>query len=112
MTESNDRPDLSTVVTLGDYRRSLEAIRDRLVDEVADARWATHKRECSCVCGIGDARVVVAVLKELRAVLDVLDKMPAPAEVSELDRLRNRRAHRLAAAPDPDGAAVHDVSGA
>lgn len=89
-------PELAEVIASGDLRASLEAIRDSLAAEVADARRATHKRECSCVCGIGDARVLVAVMKELRAVIAVLDALPNAERKSKSDDLAARRARRLA----------------
>jgi hypothetical protein len=86
------------VVTRGDRRESLEAIRDRLAEEANDTRWATHKSECHCVCGMGDGRLMVAIAKELRAVIAELDALPVAKEVSELDRNAARVADELAAA--------------
>jgi hypothetical protein len=92
--------ELAEVIAGGDLRASLIAIRDRLADEVADARRAVHKRECTCVCGIGDARVVVAVVKELRVVLTAIDALPDAERKSKSDDLAARRARRLAGTAD------------
>lgn len=92
------RPQLSDVVSLGDHRNSLLAMRDQLADEAADARRADHKAECHCVCGIGDARALVAVFKELRTVLTEIAELPDAGEVSDLDEIRRRRAARRDAA--------------
>jgi hypothetical protein len=93
-----ERESLSTVVGSGDLRASLVAIRDRLADEIDDIRWSKHKRECNCVCGMADVRALVAAVKELRAVIAVIDALPGSAEVSDLDQLADRRARRIAAA--------------
>lgn len=101
---------LADVVARGDRRRTLEALRDRLAAEADDVTWEKHKRECRCVCGMGDGRTLVAIVKELRAVEAELDKLPGSGEVSELDRLadgvvadldKHRRAHRRAGAANP-----------
>ena len=83
---SDDRT-VSSVVPEGDRRRSLEAIRDRLAAETDDARWTRHKRECICACGLGDGRVLVALVAELRKVIDEIDALPNGGEVTPLDEL-------------------------
>jgi hypothetical protein len=93
-----EREPLSTVISAGDVRASLVAIRDRLADEIDDIRWSKHKRECRCVCDMADLRALVAVAKELRAVIAAIDALPGSAEVSDLDQLADRRARRLAEA--------------
>ena len=95
---SNELESLSTVVPSGDRRRSLDVMCNRLAEEADETRWATHKNICHCECGIGDGRVLVAVLKELRSAMAERDSLPASKEVSELDELRNRRADRLSKA--------------
>ena len=90
--------DLPDVIRSGDRRDSLVAGRDRLAAEADDTRWAQHKRECNCVCGMGDGRTLVAVLKELRVVLAELDALPNAERKSTSDELAERRANRLAAA--------------
>lgn len=78
---------LAEVVSRGDRRRTLEALRDRLAAEADDVTWEKHKRECTCVCGMGDGRTLVAIVKEIRATEAELDKLPGSGEVSDLDRL-------------------------
>lgn len=110
MTEGDIDRVLSAVVTDGDKRRSLVAIRDRLAAEADDVTWEKHKAECRCVCGMGDGRTLVAILKELRTVIDAIDAMPnVDGQVSRLDRIAagrddeiaERRARRIAATADP-----------
>lgn len=99
--------DLSSV-DMEDRRAALVAIRDRLAAEADDTTWEKHKAECRCVCGMGDGRTLVAILKELRSVLDAIDALPEAKEESRLDRISagvageaaNRRHLRLAV---PDG---------
>jgi hypothetical protein len=105
VTERDLLADLSTVAPT-DRRRWLEALRDRLAREADEVTWDKHKRECKCVCGMGDGRTLVAVLKELRAVLDAIDALPAEKEGSRLDdiaahvadEVAQRRSRRLAIA--------------
>ena len=78
---------VAEVVPGGDRRRSLEAIRDRLATETDDSRWAKHKRECICTCGLGDGRVLVALVAELRKVIDAIDALTDGGEVTRLDEL-------------------------
>lgn len=84
------------VVALNDRRKTLLAIRDRLARETDDTRWAQHKRECRCTCGIGDGRVLVALVKELRAVEAELAALPSDEQVSDLDRLADKLADNRA----------------
>jgi hypothetical protein len=72
--------ELRKVIRSGDRRRSLEAIRDRLAAELQDA----------------EGRDVAPISKELRAVIDQLDRIPGGKEVSKRDELAARRARRLA----------------
>src|SRR4051812_41948930 len=90
------REPLSTVVPRGDLRESLEAIRDRLAAETDDTRWAKHKAICECECGMGDGRVLVALAKELRAVIDAIEALPEERGDSKLDRIAAGRADEVA----------------
>jgi hypothetical protein len=94
--DSGPASTLPDVVATGDRRASLTAIRDRLAAEADDTTWASHKRECSCVCGMGDGRTLVAIVKELRVVLAELDALPGGERGSAVDDLAARRAARLA----------------
>jgi hypothetical protein len=87
---------IAKAVPAGDRRASLEAIRDRLAEETDDTLWAKHKRECNCQCGMGDGRLLVALAKELRAVIAELDTLPVGGERSTSDQLAARRAARIA----------------
>ena len=87
---------IADVVPLGDRLDSLKAIRDRLAEETSDTLWNKHKDECSCVCGMGDGRMLVALVKELRAVITEIESMPVAKESSPSDQLAARRAARLA----------------
>lgn len=100
---------IAAVAPNNDRRKTLVAIRDRLAEETEDTRWADHKRECHCVCGIGDVRQLVALVKELRAVEAELAALPQAegghpldaivASVESLDEhRRTRRPRRPAAA--------------
>ncbi len=81
MTESH----LSTVVTDGDLRRSLVAIRDLLANDADNVAWERHKAECKCVCGMVDGKTRVAIVKELRAVLEAIEALPGGKEATEVD---------------------------
>ena len=87
---------IADVVPLGDRLDSLKAIRDRLAEETSDTLWNKHKEECSCVCGMGDGRMLVALVKELRAVITEIESMPVAKEQSPSDQLAERRALRIA----------------
>lgn len=87
---------IKSVAPKNDRRATLIAIRDRLAAETDDTLWAQHKRECNCQCGMGDGRLLVALVKELRATEAELAALPARAEVSELDRLADELAPRRA----------------
>lgn len=93
-SSSSDRS-VATVIPKGNRRDSLEAIRDRLAEETSDTLWQRHKDECECYCGMGDGRLLVALVKELRAVIAELDSLPIAKEASKSDQLAARRAARL-----------------
>jgi hypothetical protein len=78
------------VVPKGDRRRALVALRDRLAQETDDTLWAKHKRECNCQCGMGDGRLLVALVKELRDTLRELDSLPDEGRESAVDKLTSR----------------------
>lgn len=90
---SGDR--IGDVAPLGDRRATLEAIRNRLAAETNDTLWQRHKEECECFCGMGDGRLLVAIVKELRAVVAELESLPVPSAKSTSDQLAARRAARL-----------------
>ncbi len=89
-------PQIADVVATGNRTDSLIALRDRLASELDEERAATHKRECLCTCGMGDGRVAVAISKELRAVMDELDKIPGAQQEDPLDRVAGAVADELA----------------
>lgn len=91
-----DVSSIADVVPLGDRLESLRAIRDRLAAETSDTLWNKHKEECSCICGMGDGRMLVALVKELRTVIAEIESMPVAKEQSPSDQLAARRAARLA----------------
>lgn len=78
---------IGSVLSTGDRRASLIALRDRLAEEASDVTWARHKAECRCSCGMGDGRVLVALVKELRAVIAELDSLPEPEGATKLDKI-------------------------
>lgn len=85
------------VISSGDRRAILEAVRDRLGFETDDNLWQRHKAECVCTCGMGDGRLLVALTKELRAVLAELAGLPDEGEgKSDLDKLDDELAGRRA----------------
>lgn len=87
---------ISATAPDGVRRKTLEAIRDRLALETDDVKWAMHKRECRCTCGITNPSALVALVKELRAVEAELAGLPSAGEVSELDELADELAPRRA----------------
>lgn len=87
---------ISKVVPAGDRRTALVAIRDRLAAETDDTLWMKHKAECRCLCGMGDGRLLVALVKELRAVIEELETLPGAKEQSPSDQLAERRKARIA----------------
>lgn len=88
--------DLANTVAGGNHRDSLVAMRDMLAAEADDVTWEKHKRECRCVCGMGDGRTRVALLKELRAVLNAIEALPEAEEGSVLDDLAAAHVDELA----------------
>ncbi len=89
--ESSNSPSsadsISAVAPNGDRRATLVAIRNRLADETDDTTWAKHKNECTCVCGMGDGRLLVALTKELRTVDAEIAALPEPKGASKLDEI-------------------------
>lgn len=82
------RAKIASVVPNGDLRASLIAIRDRLAAETDDVKWARHKRECNCQCGMADIRALVALTKRLEETLAAIEALPKVAkEVSAVDRV-------------------------
>lgn len=93
MAARRPRGAVATVVPKGNRRTSLEAIRDRLAAETDDTLWAKHKRECNCQCGMGDGRLLVALVKELRETIRELEGLPPVSkEVSPVERVRSAAA--------------------
>lgn len=78
---------IADVVPRGDLRNSLIAIRDRLAAETDDLRWARHKRECNCVCGMTDPRSLVALTKRLEETLAAIAALPVQTEGSAVDNV-------------------------
>src|SRR5258705_11069822 len=70
---------IATVVPKGNLRASLIAIRDRLAVETDDVKWARHKRECNCQCGMADIRALVALTKRLEETLAAIEALPKQA---------------------------------
>lgn len=81
-----DNP-ISRVVPAGVRRPSLEAMRDRLAMETDDLKWSKHRAECHCVCGMTDPRALVALVKEIRAVVAEIAALPEVEGASELDHI-------------------------
>jgi hypothetical protein len=85
-SSSSSADKISAVVPKGELRASLIAIRDRLAAETDDVRWAKHKRECNCQCGMADIRALVALTKRLEETLAAIETLPKrPEEVSPVD---------------------------
>lgn len=93
---SSSADEIAHVVPSGDRRASLVAIRDRLAKETDDTLWMKHKQECECYCGMGDGRLLVALVKELRSVIAEIETLPLGKEASKSDQLAARRAARIA----------------
>jgi hypothetical protein len=69
------------------HRQRLEALRDRLLNEIEGG----HEEGCPCTCGgAADQRTLAALSKEYRAVLAELEALPAPERVSKSAALRAR----------------------
>ena len=82
------RTKIADVVPKGDLRDSLTAIRDRLAAETDDVKWAKHKRECNCQCGMADIRALVALTKRLEETLAALAALPKQeTEASAVDNV-------------------------
>lgn len=87
------RPNLTTVVAQSDRRTSLEAIRDRVAQELAGA----------------EGRDVAALAKTLADIIREIDALPTAERVTPLDKLAGavtddlaaRRAARVADAAGP-----------
>lgn len=78
---------IADVVPTGDLRASLVAIRDRLAAETDDVKWAKHKRECNCQCGMADIRALVALTKRLEETLAALAALPVQTKGSAVDNV-------------------------
>jgi hypothetical protein len=79
---------IATVVPTNDLRASLIAIRDRLASETDDVKWAKHKRECNCQCGMADIRALVALTKRLEETLAAIAALPSEKkEASAVDKV-------------------------
>jgi hypothetical protein len=78
---------IGDIARTGDRRKTLEAMRDKLADDMDQAPPA----------------VVAQIAARLQSVLDDLEKL-GDQKVSVLDELANRRTDRLAAAGVPDTA--------
>ena len=86
-SSSSSADKISSVVPRGELRASLIAIRDRLAAETDDVKWAKHKRECVCQCGMADIRALVALTKRLEETLAAIEALPKqPEEVSAVER--------------------------
>jgi hypothetical protein len=78
--------DFVDVIAEGDLRKSLVAIRDLIAAELEPTE---HVAGCDCECGApaNDGRVLAALSKELRTVIDHIEKLPGGKVVSDLDRI-------------------------
>jgi len=53
--------------------------------ETDDLKWSKHRSECHCVCGMSDVRALVALTKEIRAVVAEIAALPGGEERVVLD---------------------------
>ncbi len=79
----------------GDRRRALEAVRDKVAAELAEA----------------SGPVVAILSKELRATMAELESLPGGREASAVDDLSQRRAARRAEAASGQGAEGGQLGG-
>ena len=87
-SSSSSASKIADIVPKGDLRDSLIAIRDRLAAETDDVKWAKHKRECNCQCGMADIRALVALTKRLEETLAALAALPKQeTEASAVDNV-------------------------
>lgn len=89
----SDSPCLPEVVSTGDRRASLEALRDHLAASLVAV----------------DVRYKAPLAKQLADVMREIDGLRDAKVVSPLDELRTKRAGRASAAPDLDAAGGHEV---
>lgn len=78
---------ISEVVPKGDLRASYVAIRDRLAAETDHVKWAKHRRECNCQCGMADIRALVALTKRLEETLAAIAALPEEVKGSAVDNV-------------------------
>lgn len=93
MPQERRKANLAMVVAAGGLRASLEALRDRLADDLDSA---------------SDPQDVARLAKGLRETLHELDRLPQSAAVSASDDLARRRADRRSA-PQGVAPAVGDL---
>ncbi len=84
---SSSASQISEVVPQGDLRKSLIAIRNRLADETDHVKWAKHRRECVCQCGMADIRALVALTKRLEETLAAIAALPEEVKGSAVDNV-------------------------
>ena len=94
-----DRPDLVEAAASGDRRRALEALRDRLAEEVERVADEGFCPECR-----RGSSSVAANAKLLAEVLVQLETLPSVEKETPLDELRRRRAERQTRAAGGAGA--------
>ena len=85
-----------TEIRYGDYRRQLEALRDRLAREIDSE--GTGPRE------------LPALVKQLTEVVRALDALPTAGGMTKLDELKARRESRQAANGDDAAGAAGRLS--
>src|SRR5688500_3044355 len=78
----------------GDKERSLKTLRAILAAKI-DAGPCSH-----CGGPRGEMAGMTSAIKELRAIIDEIDALPNPAEVTFLDRIREQHSTRMPDAPD------------